>query len=54
VRLSRYGAPSGSLAGVALLVSATAGLTRVVSVAISLFMSLVVVPQAWIPGFGSG
>ena len=34
------------------VLDATAGLTRVVSVAISLFMSLVVVPQALRPGTG--
>lgn len=36
------------------VLDATAGLTRVVSVAISLFMSLVVVPRAWSLGLGSG
>jgi hypothetical protein len=36
------------------ILDATAGLTRIVSVAISLFMSLVVVPQALFPGLGSG
>lgn len=36
------------------VLDATAGLTRVLSVAISLFMSLVVVPQSWFPGLGSG
>jgi uncharacterized membrane protein len=36
------------------ILDATAGLTRVVSLAISVFMSLVVVPQAWRPGIGQG
>jgi hypothetical protein len=36
------------------ILDATAGLTRVVSLAISVFMFLVVVPQAWFPGFGRG
>jgi len=36
------------------VLDAGAGLTRVVSVAISVFMSLVVLPQAWLPGFGPG
>jgi hypothetical protein len=35
------------------ILDATAGLTRVVSLAISVFMSLLVVPQAWLPGFGA-
>jgi len=36
------------------VLDATAGLTRVLSLAISLFMSLVVVPQALSPGTGTG
>jgi hypothetical protein len=36
------------------ILDASARLTRVVSFAISLFMSLVVVPQTWLPGFGRG
>jgi len=36
------------------ILDATAGLARVVSLAISVFMSLLVVPQAWLPGFGRG
>jgi hypothetical protein len=36
------------------ILDATAALTRVVSFAISVFMSLVVVPRAWLPGFGQG
>lgn len=36
------------------ILDATAGLTRVVSVAISLFMALLVVPKAWRPGTGTG
>lgn len=36
------------------ILDASAGLTRVVSLAISAFMSLVVVPQAWFPGIGQG
>lgn len=36
------------------ILDVSAGLTRVVSLAISVFMSLVVVPQAWLPGFGQG
>jgi len=36
------------------VLDATAGLTRVVSVAISVFMSLVVVPQSWHPSIHSG
>ena len=36
------------------ILDATAGLTRVVSLAVSVFMSLLVVPQAWLPGFGQG
>jgi hypothetical protein len=36
------------------ILDTSAGLTRVMSLAISVFMSLVVVPQAWFPGFGPG
>lgn len=36
------------------ILDATAGLTRVLSVAISFFMALLVVPQAWRPGTGTG
>ena len=35
------------------ILDATAGLARVVSLAISVFMPLVVVPQAWLPGLGA-
>jgi len=50
---SRLPAPSCSWAARAIL-DASAGLTRVVSLAISAFMSLVVVPPGWLPGFGQG
>jgi hypothetical protein len=36
------------------ILDVSAGLTRVVSLAISVFVSLVVVPQAWLPGIGPG
>jgi uncharacterized membrane protein len=36
------------------ILDASAGLTRVVNLAISVFMSLLVVPQAWLPGIGRG
>jgi hypothetical protein len=36
------------------ILDVSAGLTRVVSLAISVFMSLVVVPQAWLPGIRQG
>lgn len=36
------------------ILDATAGLTRVLGLAISVFMSLLLVPQAWLPGFGQG
>jgi uncharacterized membrane protein len=36
------------------ILDATAGLTRVVSLAISVFMALLVLPQTWLPGFGQG
>lgn len=36
------------------ILDASAGLTRVVSLAISVFMSLLVVPQTWLPDFGQG
>jgi hypothetical protein len=35
------------------ILDASAELTRVVSLAISVFMSLAVVPQAWLPGIGA-
>lgn len=36
------------------ILDASAGLTRVVSLAISVFLSLLVVPHAWVPGIGRG
>lgn len=36
------------------ILDASAGLTRVVSLGISVFISVVVLPRTWLPGFGQG
>jgi len=36
------------------ILDATAGLTRVVSLSIAIYMALLVMPPAWLPGLGTG
>jgi len=51
-RQSLAGGFDASPEGARAVLDATAVLTRVVSLAISVFMSLLVVSQTWLPGFG--